>query len=83
MTKFQMFIFLVIGTSTFFLWDMAVNAHPIDIHIPTSHDYLFEMEYERMRANQEAEKVLADPDASREELDGALDQLYGPNGNRA
>jgi hypothetical protein len=59
------------------------NGHPIDVHIPTSHDYLFEYEYERMRANQEAEAVLKDPEASSEDLDNALDQLFGPNGNRA
>lgn len=76
-------ILSVLSTAVFFFWDSAVNAHPIDIHIPTSHDYMFEWEYERMKANQEAEEILEDPNSSSEDLDKALEQLYGPNGNRA
>ena len=65
----QKFLILsVLATGIFFFWDQAVNAHPIDIHVPTSHDYIFEWEYERMKANQEAEETIDDPDSSSEDL---------------
>jgi hypothetical protein len=79
----QFLVLSLLASGVFFLWDRSVNAHPIDIHIPTSHDFMFEMEYERMKANQDAEKVLEDPESSRDDLDKALDQLYGPNGTHA
>jgi|GEM_PF-7081945 len=59
------------------------SAHPVDIHLPTSYDYLHETEYERDRANKEAQKTLDKDDSSEEEIQRALDQLYGPNGTRA
>jgi len=60
-----------------------IFAHLVDIHIPTSHDFGFEYEMERERANREAEETLDDPDASDQERADALDQLFGPTGNHA
>ena len=79
----RIFFFSLLSITGFFYWESSVTAHPIDIHIPTSYDYLFEWEYERGKANQEAENVVDNPESSQEEIDKALDQLYGPNGNHA
>lgn len=59
------------------------NGHPIDMHVPTSHDFQFEYEYERLRAIELAEAVLEDADSSQEEIDKAVDYLYSGKGNRA
>lgn len=68
-------------------WDLMlialIFAHVIDIHLPTSHDFGREYEYDKDRANKEAEETLQDPDASAQDKADALDQLFGPTGNHA
>lgn len=58
------------------------SAHPLDLHLPTSYDYLLESEFEKDSANKIAEEKLNDANASEEDVQKALDQLFGPNGNR-
>ena len=60
-----------------------IFAHLVDIHIPTSQDFLHEYEMENDRANKEAEETMSDPDASDQDRADAIDQLFGPKGNYA
>ena len=81
MTQFINYVALL-SPLIFCAADQAM-AHPVDIHLPTSYDYILENEYERSRANEKAEEVLNNPESYSDEIDKALEQLYGPNGNRA
>ena len=70
------------AAAALFYFGIKANAHPLDLHLPTSYDYMLEREYEMERANEEAAKTLNDLDAKPDDIDRALEQLYGPNGDR-
>lgn len=74
---------ILLNAGALFYVCVRANAHPVDIHLPTSYDYMFETEVERSKANEDAENTLNDPSSSEQEKNNAIDQLYGPNGNRA
>jgi hypothetical protein len=59
-----------------------IFAHVVDIHLPTSADLQFEHETQKERANERAEETLNNPDSTESDLEEAIEQLFGPNGNR-
>lgn len=57
-----------------------LTAHPIDIHLPTSEEFYLLDQEQKKHAAEKANEILADPTATMEEKEKALDVYCEYNG---